>query len=47
MIDEILSLGIYQGAQGLLSQVRGRMAVYVLDEAGLNELHGVITDLTR
>jgi hypothetical protein len=46
MIHEILPLGVYQGAQGLLSQVRGLLAVYVLDEAGLHEGHGVVTDLT-
>ena len=46
MIHEILPLGIYQGAQGLFSQVWGRLAINVLDEAGLHEGHGVITDLT-
>jgi len=46
MIDEILPLGVYQGAQGLFSEVWGLLAVYVLDEAGLHEGHGVVTDLT-
>lgn len=46
VIHEILPLGIYQGAQRLLSQVWGRLAVDVLDEAGLHEGHGVVTDLT-
>lgn len=46
MVHEVLPLGINQGAQRLLSQVRGRLAVDVLDEAGLHEGHAVVTDLT-